>query len=446
MYISQIFIHLFKLCFFIFTKKYDFKIHKKALSLSFTPLLIGCGLSFPLFASISGDDSHLVASEKLKEVTLAYYQYFPCQGLNCRRHVKGCRVVDRSSVSGLPGRRFFQCTATREFVRPAETIKRVKNRHTSSVHSRIKVVRETAGNRVLLPLSKQSQNRVTGKFKRYVLDVRQYTFKTIKTGVTSKVNATPEHLFYITDRHRFMPVTDISSQDRLITASGEQVQLLCHPKQKKHCGVPLNQGLPVPVFNFEVNQRHAYFIGDTAVMVHNTCGKDKQKHMKKKGEITLKDVEAYNASYSGTPGGELYDPLSFQEIPREKALRAVIMDNRGNIMREPNGAVYSLDTLLSLHNSHPNELNQLSLTHGKVIGLEDFRGDSFKVDDLLGMFFYENQFQVSENIRHARTKATYNRATVAKLAQERRVLRKMTACMVGLTCIVLGLYGAALYY
>ena len=281
MYHSQFFLHLFKLCFFIFTKKYYFKIHKKALLSSFTPLLIGCGLSFPLFASISGDNSHPVTSEKLKEVTLAYYQYFPCHGLSCRRHVKGCRVVYRSAISGLPGRRFFQCTAIRQFIRPVETVKSVKNRHTSSVHSRMIAIRETAANRVLPPLPWPSQNRVTGKFKRYVTDVRQYKFKTIKTGVISTVNSTPGHLFYVTGRHRFMPVTDISSQDRLITASGEQVQLLCRPKQKKHCGVPLNQGLPVAVFNFEVYRRHVYFIGDTAVMVHNMCGNDKQNQIKK---------------------------------------------------------------------------------------------------------------------------------------------------------------------
>ena len=464
MYHSHILIRLFAVCFSIFIKKYYCKIQKKTLLLSFAPFLISCGLSFSLFASMPGENSHLVTSEKLKGVDFVYYQYFPCHGLNCHRHVKGCRVVYRSAISDLPGHRFFQCTATMQFLRPVEAVKKwqmpdgrlpisTKKSSISNMYSRMKAIRETADNRVLLPLPEQSQNRVTGTFKRYVLDVRQYTFKTIKTGVISKVNATPEHLFYVMDRHRFMPVTDISSRDRLITASGERVQLLCHPGQKKHCGAPLNRGLPAAVFNFEVNRRHVYFIGNTAVMVHNMCGKDNQKDMKKKGEITLKDVEAYNASYSGTPGGELYDPIARQEIPREKALRAVLMDYWGNIIIEPDGAVYSLDTLLSLDNLYPNTLHQLSLVHGKVIGIEDFRGNSFKIKDLPGMFFYENKFQVSENIRHARAKTACVRAAAAKLDRERRilhkerrVLHKMTACVVGLTCIVLGLYCTNLFY
>ena len=457
MYISQIFIHLFKLYFFIFVKKYDFKIRKRALLSSFTSLLISCGLSFPLFASISGNNSHLVTSEKLKEVTLSYYQYFPCHRQNCHRHVKGCRVVYRSAVSDPLGHRFFQCTATMRFLRPAEAVKKwqmpdgrlpisTEQLNISNVHSRIIAIRETADNRVLLPLSKQSQNRVTGTFKRYVPDVRQYTFKTIKTGVISKVNATPEHLFYVTDRHRFMPVTDISSQDRLITASGEQVQLLCHPKQKKHCGAPLNRGLPAAVFNFEVNQRHVYFIGDTAIMVHNMCGNDKQKHMEKQEKMTLKDVEAYNKSYSGTLGGELFDPISSQEIPREKALKLAIVNNRGHTVREPSGTVYTLDTLQPLYYSDPNRLNQLLRAHGNVIGFEDSRGQRFNIDSLPNMFFYDNQYQVSENIKYARAGIAYGQANMAELRRERWMLHGMMASIVVLTGIVLGLYGVALFY
>ena len=444
MYHPQIFIHLFTIYFFIFIKKKYFKTHKKARLLTFIPLLISCGLSFPLSASISGESSHLVTSEKLEKVSLIYYQYFPCHRLNCYRHVKGCRVVYRASVSDPVSRRFFQCTATMQFLRPAKTVKKwqmpddngehlsikVKKPGTCNVHDHMTSIRETAA------------NRVTGKFKRYVLDVRQYTFKTIKTGMISTVNATPGHLFYVTGRHRFMPVTSISSQDRLITASGEKVQLLCHSGQKKHCGVSLNRGLPVPVFNFEVGQRHIYFIGDTAVMVHNMCGEDKKKRMQKQ-EITSGDIEAeelfgrkntLDTSHSGRLRARLIERIYSREVPYERALRLVIADNRETPIMESHGAVYSLSSLQQLHAQ--NMLDKLPSVRGKLIGIRDSNGNFFDLDNLPNMVFYQNGYRLSNNTKQASS----------ELKREAGMYGGMLTCMVGLTCIVLGLYGATLFY
>ena len=473
MYHPQIFIHPFKLCFF--TKKYYFKIQGRALLLNLAPLLIGCGLSFSLFASIQGNNSHLVTPEKLKEVNLVYYQYFPCHRLNCHRHVKGCRVVYRSTVSNPVSHWFFQCTATMQFLRPAKTVKKwqvpdnsdhllteINNPNISSVHSRMIAVRETTANSVLPSLAGQSQNRVTGKFKRYVLDVRRYTFKTIKTGTINTVNATPGHPFYVAGKHRFMPVTNISSQDRLITASGEQVQLLCHPEQKKHCGIPINRGLPVPVFNFEVDQRHVYFIGDTAVMVHNNCNENDQAHVKElKSAFGDMDVEwlsdkenPFNSLFSGQsrPRKKLIDPISSREIPYKQALRLISVDDKGHTIKEPNGAAYSLNSLLQLGSSNPDMLNESLEVQGKLVGLKDSRNRFFKIKNLPAMFFNQtrNRYQLSPDARqkrvYLRTWALYHQEALSKLKQETWMLHGTMASAAALMCVVLGLHCLALFY
>ena len=451
-----------------------FKMQWGGLLLGFASLLMGCGLSFSVAAFISEDNSLPVGLGRLKEIDHAYYQYFPCHGLNCHRSVKGCRLIYRSAVSESVSHWFFQCTATMQFLRPVEAVKRwqiekrggelstkVKNLSLSSVQSRIAAISKTTADSALLPLAGQSQSMVTGKFRRYVSDVRQYTFRTIKTGVISKVNSTPGHLFYVKSRQGFVPVTDVASRDKLITASGEQVVLLCHPGQKKHCGVPINSGLPVPVFNFEVYRRHVYFVGDTAVTVHNLCGNDLNRAF---GDMDVESLSSEENTFNslllqpprnsrnsrapgvqqipGAPGFQqipkaklmprakrppLIDPIEYKRVSYKRALRLVSVDIRGKMKEELGSYGYSLESLQQLRSN--NMLNISPITRKQLVCFRDYDGNFYAFSDIPKMVFYKRKYLVlREEIL-----SPVNDVGLS-LQQDVLFFSKTTMCLFGLYC------------
>ena len=108
--------------------------------------------------------------------------------------------------------------------------------------------------------------RVTGRVIRYSPDVKTYTFYDLNTHVRSKINATPEHRFYVVNKRAFIPLSKITSEDQLINASGRSVKLLYAVKNggnsKKHL---------LPVYNLEVSDHHLYFAGVDRILVHNGC-------------------------------------------------------------------------------------------------------------------------------------------------------------------------------
>ena len=133
-------------------------------------------------------------------------------------------------------------------------------------------------------LTHKNSEFVTGIFKHPVLNARQYTFQSIKTGKISTINATPTHRFYVSNRKSFIPISHITATDRLITSTGEKVKLLCHLDGKTTCGAVYHKGEPVYVYNLEVNKKHTYFVGDYHILAHNIYTK-RQKvkcHLTKK--------------------------------------------------------------------------------------------------------------------------------------------------------------------
>ena len=114
------------------------------------------------------------------------------------------------------------------------------------------------------------KNFITSIFIRHVLDVRQYTFKNIK-GTHDKINVTPEHLFYVKNKHAFMPVSQISMHDRLITDTGDEVRLVCHKNRQDRCSQSYMPEQIKQVYNLEVYNKHTYFVGGLHLLVHNIC-------------------------------------------------------------------------------------------------------------------------------------------------------------------------------
>ena len=122
---------------------------------------------------------------------------------------------------------------------------------------------------------------VIGTFKRHVNNAKNYTFKNLFTGRTETIHATPNHLFYVKNKHRFIALNKIAPTDELLTLSGYKMRLLCQKGKKTHCGMRWKKNNISIVYNLEVYKEHEYFAGNNEIYVHNTyfCLVCKEKFM-----------------------------------------------------------------------------------------------------------------------------------------------------------------------
>ena len=134
------------------------------------------------------------------------------------------------------------------------------------VHAHIIRVHDSAAKAVH---ATHQTGRVTGRIIRYSPDVKTYTFYDLNTHIRSKINATPEHRFYVVNKQSFIPLSKITSEDQLINESGRSVKLLYAVNN----GGDSNKYL-LPVYNLEVADHHVYFAGTDHILVHNGCFND----------------------------------------------------------------------------------------------------------------------------------------------------------------------------
>lgn len=147
-----------------------------------------------------------------------------------------------------------------------------------NVMATVKAIKPTQIDTRGIDWSKQNSAPVIGKFMRYVTDVRTYTFRD-SLGHISHINATPNHPFYVKNKHGFVSIGNVSDDDTLVggIGSGENhidsaVHLVCAKGKHSHCGVAYGGfGLPTSVYNLEVYRRHVYRVGDSKLLVHNLC-------------------------------------------------------------------------------------------------------------------------------------------------------------------------------
>ena len=84
------------------------------------------------------------------------------------------------------------------------------------------------------------------------------------------ITCTNEHPFYSPVKG-WMAACQLRAGDVLVMLNGEYVVV----EQVQH---ELLES-PVAVYNFEVAEFHTYYVGDTEVLVHNTCKKDEVHHI-----------------------------------------------------------------------------------------------------------------------------------------------------------------------
>lgn len=124
---------------------------------------------------------------------------------------------------------------------------------------------------------------VTATFARYAKEVYTYKFRDSKTGEISTINATPNHPFYVLNKHDYVSISKVTADDELLSEAGDKVKLVCLDNQHSNCGVKYNKdNKPTLVYNFEIYQQHRYFVGDDGskqlILIHNNCLFDTAKH------------------------------------------------------------------------------------------------------------------------------------------------------------------------
>ena len=136
---------------------------------------------------------------------------------------------------------------------------------------------------------------VTGTFTRHSQNIRQYTFIDKAIGRITRVNATPNHRFYVKNKHRFIAAYDLSVADRLVTAVGQEVRLLCLGKRKKQCSHSFHPKELTQVFNLEINNQHIYFVGENAIEVHNVYQCPQCSFLYKKKYVFLHHLKTFHS-------------------------------------------------------------------------------------------------------------------------------------------------------
>ena len=245
-----------------------------------------------------------VVAENMLKVDIFYYRDFPYSQRYAHQEIKDCIKI--------PARGIVRC---KEFI----SLVRSESQVNDWLHSQYEKgylpltmksfgVTNTRGhiNKAapagFLSVNKKMDNLktpyvpATGIFIRHAIDVRQYTFKNLKTNMVFSVKATPEHPVYSASRHVFVPVSQLFPEDILLAANGEKIQLLCrhgiNQGIKNGCSVPVNKGGITRVYNIEVSQRHTYFVQSEKLLVHNHCdagisGRDTHKIEEKTGLSTV---------------------------------------------------------------------------------------------------------------------------------------------------------------
>ena len=216
----------------------------------------------------------------MQKITLYYYEDFNCKKNYNLTDIPECKKYSAASFTKTPERKYIlRCRQKIELLRPyriAEEWKMEEKKNgyilfranskvkaTTRVH--IKSITSFSAGKTLKNTVFQP---VTGVFKRYTFNAERYTFKNLKTGRISQINATTNHPFYAVNKQAFIPISMISSKDTLLSDTGQHISLICHNK-KTDCGLPFSRAKPVLVYNLESYKKHIYFAGSEHITVHN---------------------------------------------------------------------------------------------------------------------------------------------------------------------------------
>ena len=243
------------------------------------------------------------------KIYLMFYHDFPWKKAWKEKVFSGCQLTLKPVVSGVTGaaHSMMRCLEQVMLLRPKIVTDNWEKQQKeqgyvtlnfpefglTAIQAHIAAITPSVMDINGLNPSHSHKNFITSIFIRHVLDVRQYTFKNIK-GTHDKINVTPEHLFYVKNKQAFMPVSQISMHDRLITDTGDKVRLVYHKNRQNRCRQSYMPEQIKQVYNLEVYNKHTYFVGGLHLLVHNICELAKKLQLKIGDLIKVdKDDKAY---------------------------------------------------------------------------------------------------------------------------------------------------------
>ena len=233
---------------------------------------------------------YTVASDPMQQVNIIYYDDFSCSKINCHIPVSGCHQVLVFDHILKKETAILHCVAHISFLREKSIIQQwiyterlkgyfpftVKEFGINNVRAHIAGVKTLECNNKNHDIRKESVGRrgvITGLFARKSMNVRSYDFQSLQTGKISTVHVTTNHRFYVKNRNSFIPIADISCQDKLLDVRGNEARLVCSDKLFSHHNEKRSTDGEsiISVYNLEVSGKHVYFAGkDSLLLVHNT--------------------------------------------------------------------------------------------------------------------------------------------------------------------------------
>ena len=237
--------------------------------------------------------------KNMKKVYIIYNKDFLYKQNYSKKNIKGCKKTYISSASNNKAKirkpvPVLRCVEHIELLRPDKTVRQwlsIQNKkhffplilstfNFVNIHAQITAIYPIkSGNQQHFSHNGQTKI-VTGQFERHTVNVKKYTFINIETGKTITVNATPEHPVYVKNRAAFVPMDLLLTTDYLLNSAGHEIRLICPKNRIQHCGISLNNNIPLPVYNLEIDHNHTYFVSDIRLLVHNICELAKKLHEK----------------------------------------------------------------------------------------------------------------------------------------------------------------------
>ena len=276
-------------------------------------------------------------------VNIIYDHDFPYKKSQYKKTIDGCYRFYKST-----GKRVWRCREYMLMIRPITAIHNwlnlerklgyflfsVKEMGILNAHGHIQLIPSPWGGLNLPGKYSKNSSMVTGLSIRHTFDVGCYTFRVKKTGQVNTMNVTPNHLFYVKNRRKFIPISQVMSEDLLVGETGESISLVDINDHAKRCDGSINS-TPVTVYNLELYRKHTYFAGESHVLVHNGCSlMDYFMHLKDKGFVYPKDEKSAESIYIEVPMNGVKemafnekDRISFSRVargvPREISVRMI---------------------------------------------------------------------------------------------------------------------------
>ena len=173
-----------------------------------------------------------------------------------------------------------------------------------------------------LVLNKQAYVHNWFSVKKVVQTFENETDELVHIQVNGEViSSTPNHPFYVA-KFGWTSAIKLRAGDVLVLSNGEYVVV----EKVQH--EILEE--PVKTYNFEVEDYHTYFVGETSVLVHNECGSNKLTYNKKDETWTSNEGLIYGQD--SKYGNRVKHVLAHTSSNSAKKIHSVFNSDRSEVI------------------------------------------------------------------------------------------------------------------